>query len=114
MCQASKRLGFRLSLLLLSQALVAGCCLEPLRKGSHLLGKRLRLIQVAHMTGLCNDLELAILGGVQQCCLPFPVRLVIFPIEDEGWTWKAVQHGREVVGCQYTVGTWRHLPRESC
>ena len=44
------------------------------------MGKSLGLIQVAHIIGLCDDLEQAILGCSQQCCLPFPVRLSFSPL----------------------------------
>jgi len=69
------------------------------------MGKRFGLFQITQMTGLFDDLKLTILGCSQQCCLPFPVRLVVFSIDDEDWAWEGPKHRREVVGCQFAVST---------
>ncbi len=54
--------------------------------------KRYGLFQIAQMTGLFDDLKLTILGGSHQCGFPFPILLVVFPIDNERWAWKAPQH----------------------
>ena len=41
------------------------------------MGKNLVLIQIAHMIGLCDDLDLAILGCSQQSCLPFSILSIV-------------------------------------
>ena len=54
--------------------------------------KRYGLFQIAQMTGLFDDLKLTILGGSHQCGFPFPILLVVFPIDNECWAWEAPQH----------------------
>lgn len=74
------------------------------------MGKRFGLFQITQMTSLFDDLKLTILGCSQQCCLPLPVRLVGFSIDDENRAWEGPKHRREVVRCQFAVDTWRHFP----
>src|SRR5260370_25400041 len=66
------------------------------------------------MTSLFDDLKLTVLGVFQQRCFSFPIRLVVFHVDNERWTLKAPQHGRKVVRCQFAINSWHYLPRESC
>jgi len=91
------------------------CCSTKLfRKGTHLKGKRFGLFQIAQMTGLFDNLDLAILGGSQQGCLPFPVRLVVFSIHNEDRACEGPEEGIVIMRCQFTIGLGRDLPGKSC
>ena len=77
--------------------------LQLFRKGAHLFGKSLGLFQIAEMTSLFHDMKLTILGCFRQFCLPFPVRVIVLPIENEDWVWKGAKKGMVIMSCQFTI-----------
>jgi len=77
------------------------------------MGKNLGLIQIAHMIGLCDDLDLAILGCSQQPCLPFSILSIVCSIHNEDMTWEHPKERMEIMSCQFTIGLGHGLPEKS-